>query len=216
VPPRRPDPKSLATSLGITVTALADRTMINGKAISRRTIYKLFDQGAPFTSEEALRQWLGNNGARVGAVVPSLTDVVNQTLTASAQSAPSAPAGPQTYAPACNADGSVLSPKQQADLAAVRARDSTTYVNQLDIMQRQRVLLHRDAVASAIGGLGTDVISQLSDLPSRLMRRLGDACPAELRPTLRTALAAEILTIRATLVAKVPERLTELLNGDTP
>lgn len=214
VAPLRAGPRQLAHALGMTVEALANRTLIDGKAVSRRTLYKFFDRGAPFTSEAALRQWLGESGARVGAVLPSLGDVVAQALGESAQVAPSAPAGQQVTAPTANPDGSTFSTKQQAELAAVRARDSTTMLNQMAIEEKAKILLHRNAVAAMLEGFGTDVIAALNELPALLTKRLGDALPIEMRPTLRVALAAELLTVRATITTKVPERLQALLSGD--
>lgn len=224
-PAPRPDvaalrrgPGQLARSLGITVQALAERITPNGRPVNRRTLYKLAERGAPFDSEDALRRWLLNNGADMGPQVPALSEVVNRTLEL-AQSAPTAPAGQGVTAakvaqPEKNADGSDLTTKQKADLATVRSRDSTTRVNELTIGEKEKVLLHRNRVARMTEGLAGDVLVCLTDLPSRLIQRLGDAMPIEHRSALRAALAIEVNTIRATITAKVPERLTELLSGD--
>lgn len=216
-PPPRPGPKQLARALNCTVEELAHRTLVDGRGVNRRTLYRWFDAGAPFDSEANLRRWLANNGAVVAPLEPTLAEVVATAVPGMTQNAPTAPAGQEASAPK-NKDGTDLTTRQQADLAAIDARRVRAHRDQLEIDEKQRILIHRDAVIKATEHLAMDVLRGLVDLTPKFLRRLGDGIPGEHRPALRAALDIEVAALRAQITKDVPARLTTLLNpeGITP
>jgi hypothetical protein len=215
--PSRPGPKQLARACGCSVGELAQRTLVAGRPVNRRTLYRWHDAGAPFTSEADLRRWLANNGAVVAPIEPSISERIDAMMPV-AQSAPSTPAGQRTGA-TLNPDGTERTTKQLADLAAVDARRVRAERDQIEIDARKRVLIHRDHVVSLVKALALDVVTGLVDLPPQVVRRIGDLMPADHRPTVRQAIDAEVLALRAKLTASVPERLARLFDedqGDAP
>lgn len=215
--PSRPGPKQLAASLGLAdVEALAQRIQIRGKAVSRRTLYKWFAGGAPFTSEGELRAWLGNHGAPIGAAQPTLAESIAQAA-APARDGLATPAGQEASAdkPQLNADGSAMTPNQQAAVALRDVRDLQAEKLEMELGLLRRDLVHRDRVAALVRELAHEVLTGLTDVVPRTLRALSDRIPAEYRPALREALVAESNHLRDHLTKEAPRLLREALAPTT-
>lgn len=211
----RSGPKQLVTAMGLdSVDALAQRIKISGRPVSSRVLYKWEKRGAPFTSETALLNWLGNHGLPIEKPPPTLDqslEALRDSVAVSvlAQSAPKAPAEPVFSA--TNPDGTVLSPRQKHDIAATRDRERATQLKEMDIAERQKVLIHRDVIVDLVRELGHEIIAGLTDLEPRLLRASSDRIPADVRPIVREILRVEITHLRQLLAERFPTILQKAI-----
>ena len=217
VPPT-PGPAELAHALGLTVAALADRfrmTTRTGRSVdgvNPRTLYRWQRAGAPFTSEDDLRLWLGRQGACMPPKRPPSGDPLVGAL---AQFAPSTPAGQEnTPRPRENADGSPVTATQEADWASADAKAARARREQIATDLLTRHLVHRDQVYACLNDCAQLMATGLGDLERKWLRRLEDQLGPEQRTAARSALTAEVLDLRASLATTIPARFQRLLTGD--
>jgi hypothetical protein len=194
------------------VDQLAQAILINNRPVSRRTLYKWYDRGAPFTTEGALRAWVAGHGIPVAPAEPTLSDVVSGVL---AQNALPTPAAQVVSAPAkTDADDKPTGGHSPAQLAALARRDRDQVQTEkaeleLSILQRQH--LHQSQAAAAVKDLAQETLVGLTDLVPRVLRGVPTTIDADLRQQMREALQKEILALRTHLIARAPQILRKAL-----
>lgn len=219
-PARRPGPKDLARALNVdNIEQLAARIIIGGHGVSGRTLYKWFHRGAPFTSEAALVSWAGNQGLPVAPVIPSLGEVIDQTM---AQIAPTIPAeqgvGAPAKAPAAEKPPEGWSPSQIKAMSGARLSDRQTYRTDLEIAEMEKVLVHRDRSVAMIKAFAHEILTGLTDLVPRTLRGVPSDIAGDLRQQVREALQTEITRLRTHLADQAPKLLRQVFGeeGTTP
>jgi hypothetical protein len=210
---RRIAVSALAESLGLDVEQLAQRLGVN-----RRTLYKWFERGCPFTNEADLRAWVhfqGFHGLRPApdtfadlAPVASGSTVSDQApINAGTPLAPGSPAG----AAAVTAEPSELTPKARLDMATRELRDLQAAKVQLEVDALKRILVHRDDLKRVVRALGLVIGSELQDLPYAALRHLATDFPAELRAEVRRAIGLAVDQARERFASEIRGQVAKVL-----
>jgi len=183
--------------------------------LSRRTLYKMRERGAPGdTDEPAWRQWCARQGVAVRPPIDAgLIDFVTPPEQP-ADAKPSVPVNDDALAPLPDL-GDATSYTQ------LKAREDALHKRELrrgllrDEEIRSRVYLHRDEVTVALRAVAVLCLAEMIDLPGRLVQAMPDLEHAK-RPQLRRATEAAVDGIRRHLSTCIRERLVELLNARKP
>lgn len=179
--------------------------------INRRTIYKLRARGAPDSLDErAWRDWCHREGIRCRAavtVVDGFDDVPRGTTP------PIPAAAPAAASPSTPMEAPTSWSQEKAREDALLKREQRTKV-QIEIAEKQRLLVDRDQVAKALQVQAETILAELVDLPAQLVRRLVDV-PAEHRPRVRRACEQAIEAARQRMVDSMRLRYREALATPT-
>jgi hypothetical protein len=191
--------------MALSVEQLAQRFIIHGKPVSRRTLYKWKTRHAPFDSEANLRQWIANHGTPLATPPPTLNQNLEKILEQTAPSTPASRELPSEAKPAENPDGSAHSPAQLAALAQRDIRLLQSEKLTIELAALRKELIPTVAVVGLVSSLAHEVLAALTDLAPAVLKEIVDHVPAEYRPRIRDAITQATATMRENLTTKAPE-----------
>lgn len=193
---------------------LSNRDLAARLGLNPRTIFKLRKRGAPQgTDETDWRVWCERE--RIRDLTPPAIDGL-QNLLAAGSAGGADPDKPEAAAAAALEPGKTYSPAQLSALRTAELREEQTRNARTQNQLLDRVVIHRDDVQKTLGAFGLVVVSEMIDIPTRLVQGLPEISSADQRKLIRRAAEQLIEHARARITTDLQQRVMRLLAGGNP